>query len=32
LVAGAAIFKGGTVETYRANIEAIRSAADKAAR
>ncbi|RUW95987.1 ribulose-phosphate 3-epimerase, partial [Mesorhizobium sp. M8A.F.Ca.ET.023.01.1.1] len=31
LVAGAAIFKGGSVEAYRANIEAIRTAADKAA-
>ncbi len=30
LVAGAAVFKGGTVESYRANIEAIRSAADAA--
>ncbi|TGT33299.1 ribulose-phosphate 3-epimerase, partial [Mesorhizobium sp. M4B.F.Ca.ET.169.01.1.1] len=27
----AAIFKGGSVEAYRANIEAIRTAADKAA-
>ena len=31
LVAGAAIFKGGSVEAYRANIEAIRAAADRAA-
>lgn len=31
LVAGAAVFKGGTVDAYRANIEAIRTAADKAA-
>jgi ribulose-phosphate 3-epimerase len=31
LVAGAAIFKGGSVEAYRANIEAIRTAADRAA-
>ena len=31
LVAGAAVFKGGSVEAYRANIEAIRSAADGAA-
>ena len=31
LVAGAAIFKGGSVEAYRANIEAIRTAADIAA-
>ncbi|RWF27255.1 ribulose-phosphate 3-epimerase [Mesorhizobium sp.] len=31
LVAGAAVFKGGSVEAYRANIEAIRTAADKAA-
>ena len=30
LVAGAAIFKGGTEAAYRANIEAIRSAADRA--
>ena len=30
LVAGAAIFKGGTEAAYRANIEAIRDAADKA--
>ncbi len=30
LVAGAAIFKGGTEAAYRANIEAIREAADKA--
>ncbi|MFC5387633.1 ribulose-phosphate 3-epimerase [Aquamicrobium segne] len=30
LVAGAAVFKGGTVEAYRANIEAIRQAADEA--
>jgi ribulose-phosphate 3-epimerase len=29
LVAGAAIFKGGSVESYRANIEAIRTAADR---
>ncbi|MEQ1941418.1 ribulose-phosphate 3-epimerase [Mesorhizobium sp. VNQ89] len=32
LVAGSAIFKGGTEASYRANIEAIRSAADKARR
>ncbi|RUV26404.1 ribulose-phosphate 3-epimerase, partial [Mesorhizobium sp. M5C.F.Ca.IN.020.32.2.1] len=32
LVAGAAIFKGGSVEAYRGNIEAIRTAADRAAR
>ncbi|RWE74749.1 MAG: ribulose-phosphate 3-epimerase, partial [Mesorhizobium sp.] len=25
------VFKGGSVEAYRANIEAIRTAADKAA-
>ena len=31
LVAGAAICKGGSVEAYRKNIEAIRQAADKAA-
>ncbi|KQZ15418.1 ribulose phosphate epimerase [Mesorhizobium sp. Root554] len=31
LVAGAAIFKGDSVESYRKNIEAIRSAADRAA-
>lgn len=31
LVAGSAIFKGGTEEAYRGNIEAIRSAADAAA-
>ena len=31
LVAGAAVFKGGSVEAYRANIEAIRTAADRAA-
>ncbi|TIV19964.1 MAG: ribulose-phosphate 3-epimerase, partial [Mesorhizobium sp.] len=31
LVAGAAVFKGGSVEAYRANIEAIRTAADNAA-
>ncbi|RVD66357.1 ribulose-phosphate 3-epimerase, partial [Mesorhizobium sp. M4A.F.Ca.ET.029.04.2.1] len=31
LVAGAAIFKGDSVEAYRANIEAIRAAADSAA-
>ena len=30
LVAGSAIFKGDTVEDYRANIEAIRSAGDAA--
>ncbi|MBN9257914.1 MAG: ribulose-phosphate 3-epimerase, partial [Mesorhizobium sp.] len=30
LVAGAAVFKGNSVEAYRANIEAIRSAADRA--
>jgi ribulose-phosphate 3-epimerase len=30
LVAGAAIFQGGSVEAYRKNIEAIRTAADKA--
>lgn len=30
LVAGAAIFKGGTETAYRANIDAIRDAADKA--
>jgi ribulose-phosphate 3-epimerase len=30
LVAGAAVFKGGTVESYRTNIEAIRTAADAA--
>ena len=30
LVAGAAIFKGGSVEAYRANIEAIRGAGDAA--
>jgi len=30
LVAGTAVFKGGTVESYRANIEAIRQAADDA--
>ncbi len=30
LVAGSAVFKGGTVETYPANIEAIRQAADDA--
>ncbi len=30
LVAGSAVFKGGTVETYRSNIEAIRNAADLA--
>jgi len=29
-VAGAAVFKGNSVEAYRANIEAIRSAADRA--
>jgi ribulose-phosphate 3-epimerase len=32
LVAGAAIFKGGSVEAYRKNIEAIRSAGDAAMR
>ena len=31
LVAGAAIFKGGSVEAYRTNIEAIRTVADRAA-
>jgi ribulose-phosphate 3-epimerase len=31
LVAGAAIFKGGSVDAYRQNIQAIRTAADKAA-
>ncbi len=31
LVAGAAVFKGGTVEAYRSNIAAIRTAADRAA-
>lgn len=30
LVAGSAIFKGGSVENYKANIEAIRSAAEAA--
>ena len=30
LVAGSAIFKGDTVEDYRVNIEAIRSAGDAA--
>ncbi|RVB64307.1 ribulose-phosphate 3-epimerase, partial [Mesorhizobium sp. M7A.F.Ca.CA.004.06.1.1] len=30
-VAGAAIFKGGSVEAYRQNIQAIRTAADHAA-
>lgn len=30
LVAGSAVFKGGTEESYRANIEAIRSASDAA--
>ena len=30
LVAGAAVFKGGGVESYRENIEAIRQAADRA--
>jgi ribulose-phosphate 3-epimerase len=30
LVAGAAVFRGGTVASYRANIEAIRQAADAA--
>ena len=30
LVAGAAVFKGGSVDSYRANIEAIRTAADRA--
>ncbi len=30
LVAGAAIFKGGSVEAYARNIEAIRTAADAA--
>lgn len=30
LVAGAAVFKGGSVEAYRRNIEAIRNAADLA--
>jgi ribulose-phosphate 3-epimerase len=32
LVAGSAVFKGGTEAAYRANIEAIRSAADGAIR
>ena len=31
LVAGSAVFKGGTKDAYRANIEAIRNAADGAA-
>ncbi|CAM5449205.1 ribulose-phosphate 3-epimerase [Mycolicibacterium aubagnense] len=31
LVAGAAVFKGGTVDAYRSNITAIRTAADQAA-
>ncbi len=31
LVAGAAVFKGGTVDAYRNNITAIRTAADQAA-
>ena len=31
LVAGSAVFKGGTKDAYRANIEAIRAAADGAA-
>ena len=31
LVAGSAVFKGGTKDAYRANIEAIRTAADGAA-
>ncbi|TDH35966.1 ribulose-phosphate 3-epimerase [Pseudohoeflea suaedae] len=30
LVAGSAVFKGGSEDAYRANIEAIRSASDKA--
>jgi ribulose-phosphate 3-epimerase len=30
LVAGSAVFKGGTAEAYRANIAAIREAADGA--
>ena len=30
LVAGAAIFKGGSVDAYARNIEAIRTAADRA--
>lgn len=30
LVAGAAVFKGGSEDAYRANIEAIRTAADRA--
>ena len=30
LVAGAAVFRGGSEDAYRANIEAIRSAADRA--
>jgi ribulose-phosphate 3-epimerase len=30
LVAGAAVFKGGSIDSYRANIEAIRNAADMA--
>lgn len=32
LVAGAAVFRGGTVENYRANIAAIRDAAESAVR
>ena len=31
LVAGSAVFKGGTVDSYRANITAIRNAAERAA-
>ncbi|MEP5756686.1 MAG: ribulose-phosphate 3-epimerase, partial [Nitratireductor sp.] len=30
LVAGSAVFKGGTQDAYRANIDAIRTAADAA--
>jgi ribulose-phosphate 3-epimerase len=30
LVAGSAVFKGGTRDSYAANISAIRSAAEKA--
>jgi ribulose-phosphate 3-epimerase len=32
LVAGSAVFKGGTEAAYRANIESIRGAADGATR
>ncbi|QPC88773.1 ribulose-phosphate 3-epimerase [Mesorhizobium sp. NBSH29] len=32
LVAGSAVFKGGTINSYRANIAAIRAAADEALR